>query len=163
MLWYTLDMDIEIEPERMAAWEALIRTVGSLLKTFERELQDSEGLPLTWYDVLIQLHKSPEGRLRMQALAESVVLSRSGLTRLIDRMDKAGLVRREPAQEDRRGHYAVITEGGRQTYLRARPLHHRGIYEHFTRHLDDADVQALQTALAKVSKANQALLDTGRS
>ena len=77
-LWYTPDVDNEIEAERLGAWEALIRTVGALLKTFERELQESEGLPLPWYGVLIQLHEAPERRLRMQALADSVVLSRSG-------------------------------------------------------------------------------------
>ena len=152
-----------LDETRLAVWRGFLEAHATVTRKLERDLMAQVGIPLTWYDVLIQLHESPEGRLRMQALAESVVLSRSGLTRLIDRMEKAGLVRREPAQEDRRGHYAVITEGGRQTYLRARPLHHRGIYEHFTRHLDDADVQALQTALAKVSKANQALPDTGRS
>ena len=87
----------------MEAWEAVLRTVGSLLKIFERELEEAEGLPLPWYDVLIQLSAAPDGRLRMQALAESVVLSRSGLTRLIDRMEKAGMVDREHSTEDRRG------------------------------------------------------------
>ena len=142
----------------MGAWEALIRTVGSLLKTFERELQEAVGLPLPWYDVLIQLNAAPEGRLRMQALADSVVLSRSGLTRLIDRMEKAGLVCREPSREDRRGYYAILTEEGRQAFLRAKPVHESGIDEHFTRHLDDSDAEALLKALMKVRRANQ--LDT---
>ena len=146
-------MNTTSEPEGMAAWEALLRTVSALLRTFERELRESEGLPLPWYDVLIQLHEAPEGRLRMQALADSVVLSRSGLTRLIDRMEKAGLVRREHSTEDRRGYYAILTEEGQRVILRARPVHHLGIREHFTRHLDDADVQALRTALTKVWKA----------
>ena len=82
-------MDTTAKPPQMEAWEAVIRTVGSLLKTFETELQDAVGLPLPWYDVLVQLSSAPDGRLRMQALADSVVLSRSGLTRLIDRMEKA--------------------------------------------------------------------------
>ena len=146
-------MNSNIETERMALWESLLRTVSALLRTFERELQESEGLSLPWYDVLIQLHEAPEGRLRMQALADSVVLSRSGLTRLIDRMEKAGLVRREHSTEDRRGYYAILTEEGQRVILQARPVHHRGIREHFTRHLDDTDVQALRTALTKVRKA----------
>ncbi len=150
-----MDFDIEIEPERLAAWEDLIRTIGSLLRAFERDLQESEGLPLTWYDVLVQLYAAPEKRLRMQALADEVILSRSGLTRLVDRMEEAGLVRREPSKEDRRGYYAVMTEEGQRVFLQAMPVHHRGIYEHFTRHLDDADVQALRAAIAKVKKANQ--------
>ena len=147
-------MNVEIEPERMAVWELFIRTFGALIKTFEQELEESQGLALTWYDVLVQLHEAPDGRLRMQALADSVVLSRSGVTRLIDRMEKAGLVRREPSREDRRGYYAALTEDGRGLFLRAQPIHHRGIYEHFTRHLDDADVRALRTALAKVRRAS---------
>lgn len=148
-------MDVTIEQVRMAVWEDLIRTVGSLLKTFERELVESEGLPLTWYDVLIQLYAAPEGRLRMQSLADRVVLSRSGLTRLIDRMEKAGLVCREASKEDRRGYHAILTEEGRHVFLRARPIHLRGIYDHFTRHLDDADVHVLRAAISKVRKANQ--------
>ena len=132
-----------------------MRTIGSLLKSFEEELQEAVGLPLTWYDVLIQLHGAPEGQLRMQGLADSVVLSRSGLTRLIDKMEKAGLVRREPSKEDRRGYYALLTEEGRTVFLRARPIHRRGIVKHFSRHLDDSDVQALYTALTKVRRANQ--------
>ena len=148
-------MSIQIEPERLAAWEGLIRTVGDLLKTFERELEDSESIPLAWYDVLVQLNAAPEGRLRMQALADSVVLSRSGLTRLIDRMEKAALVTREPSAEDRRGYYAILTEEGRRAFLAARPVHHQSIYDHFTRHLSDADIRALSAAVAKVREGSR--------
>ena len=143
-----------IQQEPLGAWEGLIRTVGSLLETFERELQEV-GLPLSWYDVLIQLSAAPEGRLRMQGLANRVVLSSSGVTRLIDRMERAGLVRREPSKEDRRGYYAVLTEEGRRTFNRARPVHERGIQEHFSQHLDDSDLQALQDIVAKLRDSDQ--------
>lgn len=155
MEWYTGAMSTTAEPEHMEAWEAVIRTVGSLLKTFEGELQDAVGLPLPWYDVLIQLSAATDGRLRMQALAESVVLSRSGLTRLIDRMVKADLVEREHCAEDRRGYYAVLTEEGRRAFLVAKPIHERGIHEHFTRHLDQDDARALLAAFTKVRKGNR--------
>ena len=148
-------MAIQIDPERLAAWEGLIRTFGDLLKIFERELEDSEGIPLTWYDVLVQLNAAPGRRLRMQALADSVVLSRSGLTRLIDRMERAGLVSREPSAEDRRGYYAILTDQGRRTFLSARPIHHRGIHDHFTRHLSDADIRALAIVVSKVRDGNR--------
>ncbi len=148
-------MSTNTEPQQMEAWEAVIRTVGSLLKTFEGELQDAVGLPLPWYDVLIQLSSAPDGRLRMQALADSVVLSRSGLTRLIDRMEKAALLEREHCAEDRRGYYAVLTEEGRRVFLGAKPVHERGIYEHFTRHLDDDDARALVAAFTKVRQGNR--------
>jgi DNA-binding MarR family transcriptional regulator len=146
-------MGKELTSERLAAWEALIRTVGALVKTFDSEMEKNFGLPLTWYDVLIQLSEAPEGRLRMQALADKVVLSRSGLTRLVDRMEKAELVRREHSTEDRRGYYAVLKEEGRQVFLRAQPIHHRDIQEHFARHLSDADVRALTRTIGKVSHA----------
>ena len=148
-------METKPEHHEMGAWESVIRTVGSLLKTFEQELQAAEGLPLAWYDVLIQLSGAPEGQLRMQALADTVILSRSGLTRLIDRMETAGLVRREPCEEDRRGYYAILTGQGRQVFDRAKPVHEKGIDEHFTRHLDDTDLQAVAAAFAKVRRANQ--------
>ena len=146
----------------MGAWEGLLRTVASLLRTFSQELRESEGLPLSWYDVLIQLHEAPDGRLRMQALANRVVLSRSGLTRLVDRMERAGLILREPSIEDRRGYYASLTEEGHRIFLRARPVHESGIYEHFTRHLDDADVDSLRVAVSKVRKGNPQL-DSGEA
>ena len=148
-------MSIIREMEQMGPWEAMIRTVGSLLKTFDRELMDSIGLPLAWYDVLVQLFGAPDGRLRMQALADSVVLSRSGVTRLIDRMEREGLVRREPCPEDRRGYYAILTDQGREMFDRANPIHETGIHEHFTRHLDDTDLQAVAVAFAKVRRASQ--------
>ena len=148
-------MEKELTAERMAAWEGLIQTVGALMKTFDQELDTSLGLPLTWYDVLVQLGGAAEGRLRMQVLAESVVLSRSGLTRLVDRMEKAGLVRREHSREDRRGYYAVLTEEGRQAFDKAQPIHHRDIQEHFARHLSDADVRALTQIIGKVRQAIQ--------
>ena len=148
-------MSTKTEPQQIEAWEAVLRTVGSLLKTFERELQEAEGLPLTWYEVLVQLSVAPDGRLRMQALAESVVLSRSGLTRLIDRMEKANLVEREHSTKDRRGYYTVLTEEGRRLFLLAKPVHERGIYEHFTRYLDDGDARAVVAAFTKVRQGNR--------
>ena len=147
-------MDVSPNPQRMSAWEALIRTVGSLLKTFEQELQNAEDLPLSWYDVLIQLSSAPGGRLRMQSLAKSVVLSSSGLTRLLDKMERAGLVKREPSQEDRRGYYAIITDQGSQLYSRVNPIHEQSVHEHFTQYLNEADVRALRAVIDKVRHGN---------
>jgi len=142
-------------PEPGRVWEATLRMVEELLRTFAAELKHA-GLPLPWYDVLIQLHDAPDGRLRMQDLADRVVLSRSGLTRLIDRMEHEGLVGREPVEDDRRGYFAVLTPEGSATYDRHAPGHHRSIYEHFTRHLDEADLIALDRAARKVREANRA-------
>ncbi len=141
--------------ERGLVWEGMIRTVGAVLKSFERALQESEGLPITWYDVFVQLHSAPEQRLRMQALAERVVLSRSGLTRLVDRMENAGVVRREHSTTDRRGYYVVLTAEGEQSFLRARPVHDRVLHDLFLRHLDGSDVRAMGSALARVQAADR--------
>ncbi len=148
--------------EPVTAWEELLRTVMALIRTFEREMEAGLGLPLTWYDVLLQLDEAPSHRLRMQALAEAVVLSRSGLTRLVDRIEAKGLLRREHSKEDRRGTFAVLTEAGRATLERARPLHRRGIQEHFSQHLSERDIRALYQAISKVRRANlQAHESTG--
>ena len=87
----------------------------------------------------------------MQALADSIVLSCSGRTRLVDRMEREGLVRRDQSPEDRQSYYATITADGVEALRRARVVHHHGIQEHFERHLDDGELQALRRLLEKVS------------
>lgn len=130
-----------------------LRAHADVTRMLEEELEMQRGLPLTWYDVLAQLQAAPNGRLRMQELAESVLLSKSGLTRLFDRMERQGLVRREPCYDDRRGTLAVITPAGRGALRRAAPVHLRGIEEHFAAHLTDEEARTLQSALSKVLQA----------
>ena len=122
-------------------------------------MQEDNGLPLVWYDVLAQLTDSrTDGRLRMQDLAGSVLLmSRSGLTRLIERMEKESLVTREHSLEDRRVVFAVITPKGRTTLEQAIPGHIKGIQEHFLQHLSDEDAHGLHVALAKILEAENAV------
>src|SRR5262249_9211007 len=110
----------------LAGWGVFLREGAGLVRAFGVEMQAGGGLDLTWFDVLIQLYEAPSQRLRMQRLADLVVLSRSGLTRLVDRIERAGLVRRELAADDRRGFYAVLTDEGRAVCERARALHHVG-------------------------------------
>jgi DNA-binding MarR family transcriptional regulator len=156
-------MSIQIPEERMEAWRAFLQAHAAVIRTLEREMQEEQGLPLTWYEILVWLDHAPEGRLRMQDLADSVLLSRSGLTRLMDRMTEAGLVTREACSYDRRGMNAVITPEGRAALERSAPGHLRGVQEHFLRHLDDADVQAMRRALSKVlaSEKGEASGDCG--
>ncbi|MCH7787679.1 MAG: MarR family transcriptional regulator [Chloroflexi bacterium] len=139
--------------EAMAAWRAFLLTYSKVMRTLEQEMQESEGLTLSWYDILAHLDCAPEGAIRMQFLADSILLSRSGLTRLIDRMADAGLVTRKACPEDRRGTYVVITPDGRAAFRRAMPGHIRGIQEHFLRHMSEEDVRALRGALSKVLEA----------
>ena len=151
---YTHRVSNATDPERMATWRAFQWANTVVMRNLERELEE-EGLPLPWFDVLIHLCEAAEGRLRMQTLADSVVLSRSGVTRLVDRMERAGLVRREPSQEDRRGAYAVVTQEGRQAFERVWPGHRQRVTERFIRHLSDTEARVLYQALAKVIRANE--------
>ena len=147
-------MDTKIDPQRMATWRAFQWANTVVMRNMERALE-AQGLPIAWFDVLIHLSEAPGGRLRMQAVADSVVLSRSGITRLIDRMERAGLVRREASTEDRRGLYAVITRQGQQILKPAWAVHEQDIEEYLTRLLTDAEVQSLYPTLMKVISANE--------
>jgi DNA-binding MarR family transcriptional regulator len=140
---------VRVTPERLDAWRAFLQAHASVVGALETELEAERDLPLPWYDVLVSLSDAG-GRLRMQDLAERVLFSRSGLTRLVDRMAGAGLVTRERCEDDRRGTFAVLTPTGSARLREAAGVHLRGIHDHFTKHLSDADVRALTAALDKV-------------
>lgn len=142
-------MSSAINPEKMKTWRALQWAHTVILRKLARELE-AEGLPVTWFDVLIHLREAPDGQMRMLDLAGSVILSPSGLTRLIDRMEKAGYVTRERTATDRRGAYAVITAKGESELDRVWPLHLAGIQKHFGVNLHGEDVQPLYRALSRV-------------
>lgn len=134
----------------MAAWRAFLTAHARITDVLARELRDREGLPLTWYDVLVQLSEADGHRLRMQELAERILLSKSGLTRLIDRMEIEGYVTRYPCADDRRGTYAQMTDAGYETIKRTAPTHLAGIREHFADVLDDDEAAVVAMALARV-------------
>jgi DNA-binding MarR family transcriptional regulator len=136
--------------ERLRAWRLCFESVLALADVLDRELERDAGIPLRWYDALIHLEDAPDG-LRMNELAERILYSKSGFTRVVDRMEAADLVRRVRPASDRRSVLVVLTEAGRVTLERARRHHRHGIEQHFARHLDDADVEALARALEKVS------------
>ncbi|MBM2822262.1 MAG: MarR family transcriptional regulator [Thermoleophilia bacterium] len=121
-----------------------------MIDILDAELQQQSGISLRWYDVLVHLEEAPEGHLRMNELAGQIVASKSGLTRVVDGMERAGLVRRERPPADRRVIEVVATPKGFDVLRTARPLHRDGIHRHFARHLDDRDVTALARALRKV-------------
>jgi DNA-binding MarR family transcriptional regulator len=144
-----------IDQKGIAAWGAFLEAHAAVIRALEREMAQEQGLPLIWYDILAHLDSAPQGRLRMQALAECLLLSRSGVTRLVDRMEQAGLVRRESCLDDRRGSYAIITQDGRLALRCAMPGHLRGIQRHFLHHLNDQDIGALHSALSKVLRGER--------
>jgi DNA-binding MarR family transcriptional regulator len=141
------------DEQRMKAWEALIFGYAALVQRLEHELQESVGLPLQWYEVLLRLYRAPGRRLRMQELAQSVFTTRSGVTRAVDRLEEAGLVERVKCASDRRGTFAALTEAGVERFRQAGPVHLRGIQEHFGQHVDDGEAAAITAALTRVRES----------
>lgn len=116
---------------------------AALVNQIERELLEAGVVPLSWYDVLFALYEAPGRRLRMNELASAIVLSRSGLTRLVDRLEAEGLLARERLASDRRGAFAVLTEKGIEAMQQAWPVYARGIQEHFARFLNDEEARVV--------------------
>jgi DNA-binding MarR family transcriptional regulator len=142
-----------LSDEALAVWADFLRFHAAVTDTLGRELAESGGIPLTWYDVLVQLNAAPGGRLRMQDLASAIVLSKSGLTRVVDRLADAGFVVRTSCPSDRRGTFAEITADGRAALRRARPVHLRGVAEHFAAHLDEHQLATMAEALTNLLHA----------
>jgi DNA-binding MarR family transcriptional regulator len=139
----------QLSTEQLDAWKAFLRAQAELISTLDRELEAERGLPITFFDVLAQLSLAG-GRLRMSELADAVLLSRSGVTRLVDRLVRAGLVRREACPTDRRSMYAAITPEGKRALKQARPVHLRGIAEHFGRHLSCDEARTIAEAFGRM-------------
>lgn len=133
----------ELAPKELAAWRGLLRVHSALVKALDAELLAEHDLPLTSYEVLINLQAAPERRRRMAELAEGVLLSRSGMTRLVDRLERDGLIERDACTEDGRGMFAVLTDKGDELLSRARRTHLDGVRERFLRHFDDAELERL--------------------
>jgi DNA-binding MarR family transcriptional regulator len=153
------ELDVYVGPgldgKREAAWRSLITAHAVVVEKVERALLEAGLPPLGWYDVLLELSAAPGCRLRMHELARAVVLSRSGLTRLVDRLERAGLLRREPDPSDRRGSFAVLTDEGGEMLRRMWPVYAAGIAEHFGGHLSDDEAYALTEVLSRVLAANR--------
>ena len=135
---------------RLAAWQTFLRAHAHVVRALERELSDDQALALTDYDVLVQLSAAEHRRLRMSELADRLLLSRSGITRLVDRLAADGLVERVTCDDDRRGQWASLTDAGHERLRRASPIHLRGVAEHFLDRLSADEVAALERTLARL-------------
>jgi len=136
------------------AWRTFLGAHAAVLRRLEAELEAEGLISLADYDVLVNLATAPAGKLRMSELADQVLLSRSGMTRRIDRLETAGLVRRDECAADRRGSYATITPDGLERVRSAGPTHLRGIEEHFIAKLSPAELEAIRAALSKIMTPN---------
>jgi DNA-binding MarR family transcriptional regulator len=133
--------DVELD-----AWRGFLRTYATIVRELDDELNERHGLPVSSYDVLVQLDEAPGGMLRMSHLADAVLLSRSGLSRLVTRLESQGLIERAECKNDARGAFAVITDAGRAKLDEARVTHRAGVRERFLDRLSERD----QRQLAKV-------------
>ena len=131
-------------------WPLFLKAHALLLERLDSELSAQCGMPLTWFDVLVRLADAPDGRLRMQDLSSAVLLSKSGVTRLADRMEAAGLIARCPCPTDRRVVFVGITARGQAAFDRAAPVAFRGVHEHFARHLRPHEEAAVRDFLERV-------------
>src|SRR3954453_1352134 len=111
------------------AWRGFLRTYTTLMRDLDDELTERHGLPISSYDVLVQLDEAPDGMLRMSLLADAVLLSRSGLSRLVARLANQGLLERLECKNDARGAFAAITDQGRELLAEARTTHRAGVRE----------------------------------
>jgi DNA-binding MarR family transcriptional regulator len=145
---------MRVPEDTLGAWRAFLNAHALATKRISRDLAQA-GLPdLTWYDVLWTLHRAEDRRMRIRELADAVVLSSTGMTRFVDRLEAAGLVRREAVPGDRRGAYAVVTKEGIDLLRRMWPIYARGIATYFGPAVQDAD--ALRSALDGIAAAASA-------
>ncbi len=135
----------------LGAWRSFLRAHAQLTRTLEAELLAAHELPLPSYDVLLHLAEAPGRRLRMTELAEQVLLSRSGLTRLVDRLERDGLVERAACPNDARGTHAVLTDAGLARLRAAAPTHLAGVSRHVLDRLTPAEVAQLHTLMSKLT------------
>jgi DNA-binding MarR family transcriptional regulator len=145
-------MATKLKPAEMRAWRAFLDAQASLLRRLEADLVKEEDITLAEYDVLVQLSFAPDARLRMTELSDRVRLSRSGLTRLVDRLVRRGLVKRGRCASDRRGTYAILSPAGKVRLRHASPVHLRGIREHFSRRLSPAQLASVAKALEPLGR-----------
>lgn len=135
---------------RLRTWRTFLRAHARVARQLEAELQAEQDLALTDYDVLVQLAAADERRLRMSELADRLLLSRSGATRLVDRLVGEGLVERVSCESDRRGQWAALTAAGYERLRRASPTHLRGVATHFLDRFSPDELSGLERMLDRI-------------
>lgn len=135
-------------------WGALLKVHAALVPRFDRELQEAHGLPLTWYDVLLELNSAPQRRLTMGELGAVAAVSRTRVSRVVDELVRAGLVSREPNPDDGRSAFAALTPAGRIALRKAAPTYVAAVRREFADHLTAQEAEVLARALRKVLAAD---------
>ena len=139
----------------LGAWRGMLVAHAALTRTLDADLRARHGIALGTYEALMLLGTSPAGRLRVSELSRGALLSISGMSRMIDRLERDGLVRREACEEDGRGAEVALTDEGRELLAAARASHLRGIRECFLERLDDDELAALAGMWPRVTPAGE--------
>jgi DNA-binding MarR family transcriptional regulator len=139
--------------EHVGAWRALLAAHAELTDQIDASLRAAGVIPLRWYDALLALYEAPDRRLRLADMAKAALLSRSGLTRLVDRLEEAGLLVRQPAEDDGRGAFAVLTPAGLQAMRRCWRVYGAEIEARVGRRLTATEARTLRGLLARVVEA----------
>jgi DNA-binding MarR family transcriptional regulator len=137
------EQDVQLTAVELGAWRGMLRVHSALVKQLDAELASAHKLPLSSYEVLLNLEAAPARKRRMAELADSVLLSRSGMTRLVDRLEKDGLVIRDGCTDDGRGSYAVLTDKGAAALREARQTHLEGVRTKFLAQFEDDELRVL--------------------
>src|SRR3954470_8612663 len=137
------EISAHLSPAELGAWRGLLRVHTALVKALDAELTAEHDLPLSSYEVLITLESAPDHKRRMAELADSVLLSRSGMTRLVDRLERDGLLERDTCTDDGRGCFAVLTPKGAELLAGARPTHLASVRERFLTHFSEDELRQL--------------------
>lgn len=146
-------MTSSLTAEALDAWRSMLFASSRVVQALGADLEEQHGLPITWFDVLGRLRQAPDGQLRMHELEEQSVFTRSGITRLADRIENAGFIERVRSSSDRRGVYLRITDTGIKKLDDVWPDHQQSIWRHFASRLTASDLKALQRAAQKISAA----------
>ncbi|MDX2216448.1 MAG: MarR family transcriptional regulator [Oculatellaceae cyanobacterium bins.114] len=140
----------KLDHSRNSVWRLFLTTNTRLIDRIEQRLDEAKLPSLEWYDILFTLKEADGYRLRLSELADRVLLSRSNLTRLVDRLEKANLLRREPCPSDRRGMFAILTDAGLAMQQEMWVVYAAGITDYFASHLNDDEVKTLQTVFQRL-------------
>ena len=146
-------MSIELSKAHNLAWRRFLTAHVMLIEKIEADLAQAGLPPLGWYDVMFALSEVSEHKLRLHELAQAVLITRSNLSRLLDRLELAGLIQREQCPSDRRGAFAVLTEAGFTMLDRMWLVYGKGIEKYFACHLDPTEVQLLLGILQKLTSS----------
>jgi DNA-binding MarR family transcriptional regulator len=142
-----------LSPGELAAWRGFLRTHARLLRHLDRQLTDEQGLPTSSYEVLLRLGEAPRGTMRMKDIADSLLLSRSGLSRVVDELERKGYVARQTCASDARGTEAVITRSGRSAFRKAQNSHLRSVRAEFLDKLTEKQLRQLAEVWTAVGLA----------